>query len=505
MSKESLKQLINGSDIRGIAVETDEHELNLTTKAVQKIAVGFLNLVIQDKKIKRRPVRIAIGHDSRITGSAIKDDLIGIFKKAGVTILDAGLATTPAMFMATQFPEIDADAGIMITASHLPYFHNGLKFFTKAGGAEHEDMEKIIGYSEEEISNTEEGTIEEIPLISHYAADLVKKIQTGTNLTKPLKDLRIVLDAGNGAGGFFASQVLEELGADTTGSQFLDPDGYFPNHVPNPDNPEAMASIQKATLDNQADLGIIFDTDVDRAAVVSNNGEVINRNNLIAVLAQIIIKDEPGATIVTNSPTSSHLKIFINDLGGKQYRYISGYRNVINKAIELNKTNISTPLAIETSGHAAFKENYFLDDGAYVVAKILMLLPELNKEGKSISDLIKNLNQPMEAQEVRFNILDPDYHTYGEKVIGAMADFVEETSGFEIETDNVEGIRVNLSEPFGNGWFLLRMSLHEPLLVLQVENDEEGANYKVFKKLKEHFETYNGLELEKLDQVLKEK
>ena len=503
MSQAALRNLINGSDIRGIAVDTEEHGATLTTDGIYKIANGFLKLLVEDKNIARRPLKIAIGFDSRITGPDIKEALVEVFSNAGVTILDAGLATTPAMFMATQFSEIDADAGIMITASHLPYFYNGLKFFTKEGGAEHEDMEKMIDYVDAEVSFEGKGLVKKIPLISYYSKDLVGKIQKETNLNKPLENMRIVLDAGNGAGGFFASEVLEELGADTTGSQFLEPDGHFPNHVPNPDNKEAMASIQKAVLDNQSDLGIIFDTDVDRAAVVDNSGEVINRNNLIAVLAQIVIKDEPGATIVTNSPTTTHLKTFINDLGGKQYRYISGYRNVINKAVDLNEEGTSTPLAIETSGHAAFKENYFLDDGAYVVSKILMLLPELNKEGKKISDLIKNLKQPAEAQEVRFGILDEDYQKYGNQVIKDLEEFVEHTHGFEIETDNIEGIRINVAEPYGSGWFLLRMSLHEPLLVLQVENDDTGSNYEVFKKLEEFFRRYDELDLNKLDKVLK--
>ena len=216
-----------------------------------------------------------------------------------------------------------------------------------------------------------------------------------------------------------------------------------------------------------------------------------------------MIDEEVGATIVTNSPTTSHLKTFINALGGKQYRYLSGYRNVINKAIELNKEGISTPLAIETSGHAAFRENYFLDDGAYVVAKILMLLPELNREGRKISDLIKDLKQPVEAQEVRFAILEDQYQKYGKQVIEDLKVFVDKTPGFAIEPDNTEGVRVNVSDSFGSGWFLLRMSLHEPLLVLQVENDEEGSNTKVFKKLAEFFETYNALDLDKLKKILK--
>lgn len=503
MSKKHLEALINGSDIRGIAITTGEHTANLKENEVKQIAAGFLKLLKIDKNINNDPIRIAIGFDSRITGPSIKEALTDTFIKAGVKVLDAGLATTPAMFMATQFTDIDADAGIMITASHLPYFYNGLKFFTKSGGAEHEDMLKIIDYSDSEVISTKLGDVETISLIDYYSKDMVRKIQKETDMDKPLQDLRIVLDAGNGAGGFFAKEVLEKLGADTTGSQFLEPDGHFPNHIPNPDNKEAMASIQKAVLDNQADLGIIFDTDVDRAAVVDNTGQAINRNNLIAVLAHIVLEDEKGATIVTNSPTTSHLKTFINDLGGKQYRYISGYRNVINKAIALNEEGISTPLAIETSGHAAFRENYFLDDGAYVVAKILMLIPELNKEGRTLSDLIQSLKQPAEAQEVRFAIQKDDYQDYGHKVIESLEAFVNDTNGFEVEPDNEEGIRVNVMDPFGSGWFLLRMSLHEPLLVLQVENDIEGYNLEVFKHLETFFEKYEELNLEKLYSVIR--
>lgn len=502
MSKEQLRLLINGSDIRGIAIPTDEYEANLTEVEVKQIATGFLQLLTEQVKKDAKSLRIAIGYDSRLTGQPINNYLTEVFVRAGVTVLNSGLATTPALYMATQFSEIDADAGIMITASHLPYFYNGLKFFTKDGGAEHEDMEKIVDYSDREVEAPATGTIEDIPLIDLYAKDLVEKIQKQTGLDLPLKDMHIVLDAGNGAGGFFAEKVLDELGADTSGSQFLDPDGTFPNHIPNPDNKEAMASIQEAVLANKADLGIIFDTDVDRAAVVDNKGEAINRNNLIAVLAHIVLQEEAGATIVTNSPTTTHLKTFIEDLGGKQYRYISGYRNVINKAIDLNNEGVSTPLAIETSGHAAFRENFFLDDGAYVVAKILMFLPELREEDKQLGDLIADLKQPVEAQEVRFKINIEDYQEYGQEVIEDMAEFVEVTDGFEVDPDNTEGIRVNVAEPFGTGWYLLRMSLHEPLLVLQVENDVEDCNHSVFNHLEAFFKAYDKLDLDKLYTVI---
>ncbi|MFW7420782.1 phosphomannomutase/phosphoglucomutase [Vagococcus fluvialis] len=499
-----LSGLQNGSDIRGIAITHEEFQANLTEKEVQMIGTGILAWLKETKGLLDRPLKIAIGHDSRLSAEMIKTSLIEAFMKEDVLVYDTGFSTTPAMFMATQFEEFNADCGIMITASHLPYYYNGIKLFTKSGGAEHEDIDVILEKSKAvDNSLPNKGVVEKKEIISLYATDMVKKIQQATAEELPLADFHIVLDAGNGAGGFFAEKVLGALGANTAGSQFLEPDGTFPNHMPNPDNKEAMASIQEAVLTHKADLGVIFDTDVDRAAVVAKSGQVINRNNLIAVLAQIVLENNPGQTIVTNSPTSSHLKDFIEELGGKQVRYLCGYRNVINKAIKLNEAGIETPLAIETSGHAAFKENYFLDDGAYVIAKILMLLPKLKREGKSLSDLIDNLKQPAEAQEVRFKISGDNYRVYGESVIEKLHDFVKEVPGFTVDVENEEGIRVNTTETFGSGWFLLRMSLHEPLLVLQVENDELGKNKSVFTKLAEYFVKEERLNTDKLSEVLK--
>lgn len=499
-----LKRLQNGSDIRGIAISAEGFEANLEAKQAKQIAKGIVVWLRTEKKVTHSPIRIAIGQDSRLSGDLIKEGLIQSLLTEDVHVIDTGLSTTPAMFMATQFDSFNADAGIMITASHLPFYYNGIKLFTKDGGAEHEDIEFILEYALAHMEDTEiKGTLEKREVISTYANDLVEKIQKETGSKEPLKGFHIVLDAGNGAGGFFAEKVLEVLGADTTGSQFLNPDGHFPNHIPNPDNKEAMESIKQAVLNQQADLGVIFDTDVDRAAVVDKTGEVINRNNLIAVLSHIVLEESPGATIVTNSPTSSHLKDFIESLDGKQVRYLCGYRNVINKGIELNNQGINVPLSIETSGHAAFKENYFLDDGAYVVAKILMLLPKLKENNQELSNLIANLKKPEETTEIRFKISGEDYRISGESVIAAMHDLVSETQGFSIDMDNEEGIRVNVSGKFGLGWFLLRMSLHEPLLVLQVENDEVGKNQLVLEKLSSFFSQYDFLNTDKLTNKLK--
>lgn len=137
---------------------------------------------------------------------------------------------------------------------------------------------------------------------------------------KPLAGMHILVDAGNGAGGFFADKVLQPLGADTTGSQFLDPDGSFPNHVPNPEDPAAMAATIDAVIRHGADLGVVFDTDVDRSGVVDASGRALNKNKLIALMAAITLRDKPGTTIVTDSVTSSGLTAFIESKGGVHYR-----------------------------------------------------------------------------------------------------------------------------------------------------------------------------------------
>ncbi|NQM37762.1 phosphomannomutase/phosphoglucomutase [Streptococcus suis] len=495
--------LQNGSDIRGIAIATDEYAVKLTPQATKEIVRGLIHWLTQNQELstlyKEGKLTIGIGRDSRLSGPDLADAFIEEAVGLGVQVIDFGMATTPALFMSTQYPQFACHAGVMITASHLPYYFNGLKIFSQNGGAEHEDIDYILSHTEA-FPALSLGSLTHADLITPYAQDLVDKIRTACDgQDKPLTGLNIIVDAGNGAGGFFAEKVLAELGADTTGSQFLEPNGTFPNHVPNPDNKEAMESIRQAVLKQGADLGIIFDTDVDRAALVTKSGQILNRNNLIAVLAQITLSEHPGTSIVTNSPTSEHLKDFIESLGGKQIRYISGYRNVINRAIAANQAGVDCQLAIETSGHAAFKENYFLDDGTYVAAKILMLLPQLQKDGKSLDDLIAQLKQPLETQEVRFKLEVEDYRALGEQVIADLQ--ATSIAGFIFNPENEEGVRFDVTAPYGDGRFLLRMSLHEPLLVLQIENDQSGYMPSILKRLSEFLDGYPAVNQTKLKEL----
>jgi len=401
--------------------------------------------------------------------------------------------------------EFRCSGSVMITASHLPYNRNGFKFFTPAGGLEKEDITALLVKAEQLLSDDlvpdTRSTV--MPLMEAYSAFLREMILKGINGNDsevPLSGMKIIVDAGNGAAGFFAEKVLLPLGADITGSQFLDPDGMFPNHEPNPENIEAMKSIRKAVLSSKADLGIIFDTDVDRAAIVDSNGTIINRNSLIALISSIVLEEHPGTTVVTDSVTSDGLADFINiKLGGRHHRFKRGYKNVINEAIRLNSSGEECHLAIETSGHGAIKENYFLDDGAYLVVKVISKFARLKKEqNRDLMSLIGNLKQPVEEAEFRISLLEKDFAAQGKTIISSLDDFARTREGWSIVPDNYEGTRISFSHNSGKGWFLMRMSLHDPVIPINIESDTAGGTKNAATSICEFLERFNNIQYDSL-------
>ena len=306
---QNLMKLQNGSDIRGIACEgVAGEEVNLTPEAGNLIGGAFAIWLGRKKGKATKELRIGIGHDSRITAQSLYEAAAEGLTSQGVTVYDCGLVSTPTMFMTTVFEEFRFDGSIMITASHLPFTRNGYKFFDRDGGLEHDDITEVLRIASElSVQKADLSHVEKVDSISVYCnflQDKIKKSIQAEQYDEPLKGLHVVVDTGNGAGGFFVEKVLKPLGADTSGSQFLEPDGHFPNHIPNPENKQAMDAIRSAVLANHADLCIIFDTDVDRMSAVLPNGEEVNRDAIIAMMTAIIAADYPGGTIVTDSVTS---------------------------------------------------------------------------------------------------------------------------------------------------------------------------------------------------------
>ena len=493
------KKLQNGSDIRGVALEGIAGQpITLTEQVCRDIGRGFA-LWLMNKTGKKEGLRVSVGRDSRLSGETLCGWICDAMVAQGLLVTDFGMASTPAMFMSTVTEGHTYDGAIMITASHLPFNRNGFKFFTRAGGLESADIKAILAYAAgDETTALPAGSLSQGAFMDTYAAILRDKICKATGEEKPLAGFRIVVDAGNGAGGFYADKVLQSLGANTDGSRYLDPDGSFPNHIPNPEDKDAMKSIMAAVSETKADLGIIFDTDVDRAGAVLSDGSELNRNRIIAMLSAILLREHPGTTVVTDSITSTGLAKFITAKGGVHHRFKRGYRNVINESIRLNDLGQDSQLAIETSGHGALKENYFLDDGAYLVTKLLIELARGKKEGYTLESLIADLEEPAESVEFRMNILVEDFKTYGQDVIAALKDYVDTQEGWSLAPSNYEGVRVDLDESHGNGWLLLRLSLHDPLLPLNIESNDKGGAKIIAKELASFIAGYDQLDAAKV-------
>lgn len=472
-----IRRLQNGPDVRGVALEGEQgREINLTPAAVYCIAEAFGEWVgsrLGKKAKEGSKVRISLGRDPRITGPALAAAAAAGLMNAGCCVYDMGLATTPACFMSTILPGFAYDASIMLTASHLPYTRNGMKFMTKDGGLDSVDVENICSVAATKFVKKQSnfmfdcvGTekVDFMPVYAEHLRNIIKKqVNHPSNYEKPLQGFKIVVNAGNGSGGFFAWDVLERLGADVSGSLHLQPDGMFPNHIPNPEDKVAMAVSSAAVLKHKAHLGIVFDTDVDRSGVVDQNGKPINGDRLIALMAAIILKEHPGSTIVTDARTSEGLTQFITSRGGHHCLYRVGYRNVIQKGVNLNGKGVETHLMMETTGHGAVQENHFLDDGAYSAVKIVIEMVRMTLRGSSadIGSLIKDLEEPKENIEMRVNILSKpkDAKQRGTEAIETFRKFIVDghIPGWKLDScgENCwisDGCLVDFDDTLAPGW-----------------------------------------------------
>ncbi|OWM64005.1 hypothetical protein CDL15_Pgr006375 [Punica granatum] len=535
---DKVRRLQNGSDVRGVALEGEKgRTVDLTPAAVEAIAESFGEWVIKaierDRGCPVEDVRVSLGRDPRKSGSSLSTAVLAGLGRAGCMVFDMGLATTPACFMSTVLLPFSYDASIMMTASHLPYTRNGLKFFTKKGGLTSPEVEEICNIAAWKYANrlTKVSTMltprpMQVDFMSAYAKHLCGIIKERVNHPRhydtPLRGFQIIVNAGNGSGGFFTWDVLDKLGADTFGSLHLNPDGMFPNHIPNPEDWTAMSLTRAAVLENSAELGIVFDTDVDRSGVVDRKGNPINGDRLIALMSAIVLKEHPGTTIVTDARTSMALTRFITDRGGHHCLYRVGYRNVIDKGVQLNKEGIETHLMMETSGHGALRENYFLDDGAYMVVKIIIELVRMKLAGSKdgIGSLIEDLEEPLESVELRMNILGEPRHAKakGTEAIETFRNYIEEgklegweldacgdcwvSEGCLVDSNDIPAAidahmyRAKVSDGVNGqyGWVHLRQSIHNPNIAVNMQSTVSGGCLFMAQALRDKFLVPSGMD-----------
>ena len=453
-------KLRSGSDIRTRAEA-------LTDEICERIGYAFACMLAQRLRTTPDRLLIAVGRDARESGQRIKAALVRGITAADSDVIDGDRCAVGALFSRVARPERDhpAHGAVMVTGVDTPVTLNGFKFLTVTGGLTEADVALMLRMAA--ASEVPERLVTRRDLMADYREFLrgeAARLLVDDAL-RPLLGLYVAVDDASIGGRFFAA-LLEDLGADI-------------ERVPD----ERMeAEVPKLG----ADMGLSFDEDCVRAWVYDPSGRCIDGNRLIALVAAMLLEQKPGLTFVTDSVTSTGLSAFIAEWGGTHYRFKRGYRNVINEAVRLNAEGIDCPIAIETTGHAAFRDNAFLDDGIYLALRVACEALDCKREGKTVFDPLADLSEPVEARTLRLNILDEeDPAASSQEVVEIILSHTLENPEWQMASDSREGVRItfNLDGGVNNAWFQLRMSVHDPIMALAAESDVPGGVKRVLTAL----------------------
>ncbi len=423
-------------DIRGITTK------NLTAEVVYWIGRAFAaEATDEDQK------RVAVGRDGRHSSAELREQLVRGLTEGGVDVIDVGEVPTPLLYFATF--ALDTGTGIMITGSHNPPEYNGLKMMIGGVTLAEDRITRLKTRLEENRLTAGEGDLEEIDLNDHYLDRVLEDVA----LAQPLK---VVVDCGNGVAGHVAPRLLEELGCDVV-KLYCDVDGSFPNHHPDPAEPENLRDLIDVVKDEQADLGLAFDGDGDRVGLVTGSGEIIWPDKLLMLFAQDIVGRNPGADIIFDVKCSRHLNNLISELGGRPIMWRTGHSHMKAKLKETGAL-----LAGEFSGHICFGERWFgFDDALYAAARLLEIFAA---QSLSADELFSQFPVTYSTPELKITTTDGEKFPIVDKLASG-GSFGEGT------VTSIDGVRVD----FADGWGLIRASNTSPVLSLRFEADDPDA------------------------------
>ena len=437
MSKHVFKPtILREYDIRGIVNET------VFEKDAEAIGRSFGTLVKQ-KKLDS----VAVGMDGRTTSPMLKAALIRGLTSTGVDVYDIGLGPTPMLYFATY--ELGTGGGIMVTGSHNPPTHNGFKMMLAGKSFFGEQIQQLGRLSASGPFEAGSGKVIEHPIMEKYVTRLLRDFTPG-------KDLSVVWDCGNGATGEALRQVVAKLPGRHM-LMFDEIDGTFPNHHPDPTVAENLQDLIQAVKGIDANIGIGFDGDGDRIGVVDNLGRIIWGDQLLAILAQDMLKDNPGAPIIADVKASQVLFDTIRKAGGEPIMWRTGHSLIKSKMQEVN-----APLAGEMSGHIFYNDHFYgYDDAIYVAIRLLNII---STGEKSLAALCDDLPSMVNTPELRFECPD-------EEKFDAVARIRDALAKNGAEFTDIDGVRVMTQD----GWWLLRASNTQAVLVARCEARDEAG------------------------------
>mgnify|MGYP000374114256 CR=1 FL=1 len=429
---EVTKSIFRENDIRG----TYPEQLNEYT-------IGEIGKAIAAKCRKENIDAISVGRDGRLSGESLLDAFCDSLVNSGINVTNVGLVTSPMLYFEAKIN--NSKSGIIITGSHNPKNHNGLKMVIDDKPVSGTEVLALIEGMKSETFRR--GTLQFKDIKEEY----LRKVTESISILNPEK-YKVVIDCGNGAAGCIAPELFKKVGCEVI-ELFSEVDGNFPNHHPDPSKLENMEDLIKSVKTNNADLGLAFDGDGDRVGLITNTGENIFPDKYMMMLSENILSQQPGP-IVFDVKCSNHLDELIAKNNGVPVMAPTGHFH-IKRAIKEN----NALLGGEMSGHIFFNDKWYgFDDGPYSGARIIEALSEY-QGNKSISDIMKTYPESFSTPELNIDVTDENKFQIVEK-------FISENN-LQGEEITIDGLRVN----YKNGWGLIRASNTSPKLVLRFEGN----------------------------------
>jgi phosphomannomutase/phosphoglucomutase len=426
-------------DIRGIAGQ------DLSADFARKLGRAYARLA--QSRLKKQALTVSVGRDVRLSGKEYAEALMEGLSSMGVEVIALGETTTPMTYFSLH--HLNLDGAIMVTGSHNPANYNGFKICVGKATLHGPDIQelRVLMEKDEGKGAAEPKAPEAMDIFPAY----LEFIQKNVKVTKPLK---IVVDAGNGAASNFAPMIYRKLGCEVI-ELFCKPDGNFPNHPADPTVESNLQDIVAAVRKEGADAGIAFDGDADRIGVINEKGGILWGDELMVVFSRAVLKENPGATIISEVKSSHRLYNDIASHGGKGIMWKTGH-----SLIKAKMKETGAKLAGEMSGHIFFADRFFgFDDAIYAGSRFLEIL---STSGGKSSQLLEGLPKSVNTPEIRVDCDD-------DKKWGII-DKLRSTLSAKYRTNEIDGVRVE----FGDAWGLVRASNTQPVIVMRFEAENQA-------------------------------
>jgi phosphomannomutase/phosphoglucomutase len=430
------REIFKAYDIRGIVGKT------LTPDITRQIGRAFGS----EARLHGLP-SVVIGRDGRLSGPALAEALAEGLRSTGLEVIDVGAVATPMLYFAAH--ELSAGTGIMVTGSHNPPEYNGLKMVMGGAPVAGESIQGLRQRIESKEFLNGAGGFRTEQIVESY----LKRICDDIKLARPM---RIVVDCGNGIPGAFVPDLYRRLGCQVD-PLFCDVDGHFPNHHPDPSQPENLVDLIHALGEKRGEIGLAFDGDGDRLGIVTSEGQIIYPDRQLMLFAADVLTRQPGAEIIFDVKCTRHLFDWIRQHGGHPSMWKTGH-----SLIKTRMRETGAQLAGEMSGHFFFKERWYgFDDGLYAGARMLELLSKVQDISQTLADLPDSVSTP----ELQIPLAE------GENV--ALVEALRARGGFNNakEVILIDGVRVE----YPDGFALARPSNTTPVVVLRFEADNKAA------------------------------